>query len=178
MERPTSDKILFINSDILIHLMPSKCGILNLGISHRIALNLLDYSSTKRSSTEYISTLLLLLTRYFPNALPTYLGVLCGCVVCGCLFVWLCGSWLCVWWHHCGRAIVVHCVPAPCVARADNRGGGGIGPYPASEEIDRRPLVISCCQSVKTAVESAAALSGRDKLWQLQNGVNYFHRQS
>lgn len=41
MERPTSDKILFINSDILIHLMPSKCGILNLGISHKISLNLL-----------------------------------------------------------------------------------------------------------------------------------------
>ena len=127
-----------------------------------------DCSSTKRSSIEYVSTLLLLLTRYFPNTLPTYLGVLCGCVVCGCLFVWLCGSWLCVWWHHCGRAIVLHCVPAPCVARADNRGGGGggepvsgIGPYPAPEEIDRRPLVISCRQSVKTAVESAAALSGR-----------------
>ena len=144
-----------------------------------------DCSSTKRSSIEYVSTLLLLLTRYFPNTLPTYLGVLCGCVVCGCLFVWLCGSWLCVWWHHCGRAIVLHCVPAPCVARADNRGGGGggepvsgIGPYPAPEEIDRRPLVISCRQSVKTAVESAAALSGRDKLWQLQNCLNYFHRQS
>ena len=42
MERPTSDKILFINSDILIHLMPSKCGILNLGISHKISLNLLQ----------------------------------------------------------------------------------------------------------------------------------------
>ena len=37
MERPTSDKILFINSDILIHLMPSKCGILNLGISRKIS---------------------------------------------------------------------------------------------------------------------------------------------
>ena len=140
MERPTSDKILFINSDILIHLMPSKCGILNLGISHGISHSFLQRAQPRNMSQALTGS------QYFPNTLPTYLGVLCGCVVCGCgcLFVWLCGSWLCVWWHHCGRAIVVHCVPAPCVARADNRGGGGIGPYPASEEIDRRPLVISC----------------------------------
>ena len=105
MEPPTSDKILFINSDILIHLMPSKCGILNLGISHKIFPTL-----PRLFLHQYVSTLLSFLTQCFPNTLPTYLGVLCGCVVCGCLFVWLCGSWLCVWWHQCGRAIVVHCV--------------------------------------------------------------------
>ena len=145
MERPTSDKILFINSDILIHLMPSKCGILNLGISLKIScsflLNLADYSRAKRSSTEYVSTILPLLTQYFPNTLPTYLGVLCGWVVCGCLFVWLCGSWLCVWWHHCGRAIVQQCALAPCVAKRLRQTIGwrsrgelvsGISPYPAA----------------------------------------------
>ena len=143
MERPTSDKILFINSDILIHLMPSKCGILNLGISHKIS------RSPPRNSPNLAATilapiclsLLSLFTQCFPNTLPTYLGVLCGWVVCGCLFVWLCGSWLCVWWHHCGRAIVQHCAPAPCVAKRLRQTIGwrsrgelvsGISPYPAT----------------------------------------------
>ena len=135
--------------------MPSKCGILNLGISHKIFPTL-----PRLFLHQYVSTLLSFLTQCFPNTLPTYLGVLCGCVVCGCLFVWLCGSWLCVWWHQCGRAIVVHCVPASCVARrADNRGGGelvsGIGPYPASEEIDRRPLIS--CRAVPIGKKSSSS---------------------
>ena len=168
MERPTSDKILFINSDILIHLMPSKCGILNLGISHGISHSFLQRAQPRNMSQALTGS------QYFPNTLPTYLGVLCGCVVCGCLFVWLCGSWLCVWWHHCGRAIVLHCVPAPCVAATpDNRGAELLS-----------PTLIRPHRRLTAGHWSAAAAIGkncrweggksvrreRDKLWQLQLG--------
>ena len=91
--------------------------------------------------------------------------------------VWLRGLWLpicvalwllalcvvaSVWSCHCG---------ALCVARrADNRGGGGelvsgIGPYPASEEIDRRPLIS--CRAVPIGKKSSSSSDERTPVCQV-----------
>ena len=135
MERPTSDKILFINSDILIHLMPSKCGILNPGISHNISLVPPQHRGLCRAHTSspYPETY----SKYFPNS-----HIWTTCVVAArfvwppiCVALWLLA--LCVWWQPCGRA------PA-CVVGEQTIGCGVVHnqktePYPlaASEEIDR-----------------------------------------
>ena len=142
MERPTSDKILFINSDILIHLMPSKCGILNPGISHGISHSFLQRAQPRNMSQAPTGS------QYFPNTLQTYLGVLCGCVVCGwwlpiCVALWLLALCVVASLRSCHCAAL--CARALCGRHTrQSRSRAAItDPYPASEEIDRRPL-ISC----------------------------------
>ena len=147
MERPTSDKILFINSDILIHLMPSKCGILNLGISHKISLNLLQLFFHQAQLHRICLHTPTASHAIFPKYSPDVSWRL----------VWLRGLWLpiCValWLLAlCVVASLRSCHCAALCARAlcgrhtrQSRSRAAItDPYPASEEIDRRPL-ISCC---------------------------------
>ena len=114
MERPTSDKILFINSDILIHLMPSKCGILNPGISHNISLVPPQHRGLCRAHTSspYLSRDLIQILSQL-----TYLDDLRGgCEVC--VAAYLCGfvapGPVCV------VAAVWSCTSV-CGRRADNR---------------------------------------------------------
>ena len=148
--------------------MPSKCGILNLGISHKISLNLLQLffhqAQLHRICLHTPTASHAIFPKYSPDV-SWRLVWLRGLWLPICVALWLLALCVVASLRSCHCAAL--CARALCGQGRQSgwRSGGEpvseIGPYPASEEIDRRPLVISCRQSVKTAVESAAALSGR-----------------
>ena len=151
MERPTSDKILFINSDILIHLMPSKCGILNLGISRKIST-----LSTILAPSVAPRNMSLRSNRFTRNITQ----ILSRPILASCVAGWFVAAYLCGFvapGSVCGgiTAVAPQCSsvhPRPVWPRDEGRQscGGAERWYQASrlirlqEEIDRRPLLISC----------------------------------
>ena len=159
MERPTSDKILFINSDILIHLMPSKCGILNLGISHKISSHSCSTLSTILAPSAAPRNMSLRSYRFSRNIFQ----ILSRRILASCVAGWFVAAYLCGFvapGSVCGgiTAVVPQCSsvrPRPVWPRDEGRQscGGAERWYQASrlirlqEEIDRRPLLISCCPS-------------------------------
>ena len=91
MERPTSDKILFINSDILIHIMPSKCGILNLGISRKISSHSCSTLSTILAPSEAPRNMSLRSYRFSRNIFQ----ILSRRILASCVAGWFVAAYLC-----------------------------------------------------------------------------------